>query len=335
MNSRTLIKSDRIGLLILLALMVFLSACGKNDQAAKASQVVVKVGSSEVTVYTLNQALSTVPNVTSENADQVKKQVVAKLVDQQLLLNQAMSEKLDRTPEVLSALEAAKRDIVSRAYLNKLVTTSVNVSDQDIQKYYDTHPELFSGRRIYTLQVITLADSGLVKTQIEEQVAQRKSMQEIAEFLQGKNVPIKAASYTKPAEELPLEIVPELNQLKDGQTALFELNGALHAVYIVKSISQPIDFNTSKKFIKNYFLNVRGKEIVADKMKALRKETKIEYVGDFKSLESLGEPVPAIDTKPLASTAPPAVAKEPTGTQAVKQPSSADSTVEKGLAGLK
>ena len=327
MNSYNLAKTSRFFILALCA-SALLPGCGKSDNSSKTSQVVVKVGSSEVTVYTLNQALSTVPNVTSENADQVKKQVVAKLVDQQLLLNQAMSEKLDRTPEVLSAVEAAKRDIVSRAYLNKLVTSTVKVSDQDIQKYYETHPELFSGRRIYTLQVITLADSGLVKTQIEELVSQRKSMQEVAEFLQGRNVPIKAASYTKPAEELPLEIVPELNQLKDGQTALFELNGALHVVYIVKSISQPIDFNTSKKFIKNYFLNVRGKDVVAEKMKALRKDTKIEYVGDFKSLETTGSPVPVVDNKPLVSTTP-------TQTQPVKKPSSTDSAVEKGLAGLK
>ena len=76
-----------------------------NDNASDA-----RVNGAEITVHQINQLLSRVPGVTEEAAPKLRQEVLTKLIDQQLAVEQALGKKLDRQPEVMAALEASKRD---------------------------------------------------------------------------------------------------------------------------------------------------------------------------------------------------------------------------------
>jgi len=283
-----------------ISFILVLSGCGKGGEATKATQVAASVNGTEISMHQINQVMKNAKNVTAENAPKIRQEILEKLIDQQIVLDKADKDNLDRTPEVLMAIEAAKKDIIARAYLQKMVASSVKVSDQEIKKYYEANPGLI----------------GILKDEISKQ----KSMQEIAEILKSKGVKFSGGSYNRPAEQIPLDILPKLQDAKDGETIVVEVGPAIHVIRVVKTQSAPIDLNAATPFIRNYFMNTRGKEFVEAEMKKLRQEAKVEYMGDFASQTASTQ---ALESKVSAEK------------PAQDNNSAKKSAIEAGVAGLK
>ena len=308
-------------ILILCSGLFLLSSCSKSEDKKTSTQIAAKVNGAEITMHQINLVMKNAKNVTAENVAAIRQQVLDKLIDQQIIVEKANKESLDRTPEVIMTIEAAKKDILANAYLQKLVANATKVSDSDIHSYFDGHPGLFSKRRIYNFQDIGMArDENLLVT-LKEEVAKQKTMQEHAAWLKEKGIKFSAGSYSNPAEQIPLNLLPNLENLKDGEMVLVEINNTIHLIQLVNSQDAPIDLAAATPFIKNYYINIRGKEAVEEKIKKFRKEAKVEYMGDFaNSVKTVKE------TEPTASKelVPPA-----------KDKNTKDSAIEAGVAGLK
>ncbi|MCC6852055.1 MAG: EpsD family peptidyl-prolyl cis-trans isomerase, partial [Rubrivivax sp.] len=96
-----------------------LAGCGsKKDKAA--SQTAAKVDKQEITVHQINYVLQQQRGLRPEQADAASRQILERLIDQQLALEKADGLKLDRDPRVVQQLEAARRDILARAYAEKV-----------------------------------------------------------------------------------------------------------------------------------------------------------------------------------------------------------------------
>lgn len=298
--------------------MLSISACGKGEKNAQsATQVAAKVDGAEISMHQINQLMKSAQNVTPENMANVRQQILEKLIDQQIIIEKANKDNLDRSPEVMTAIEAAKRDILARAYLQKMVASNIKVTDAEVKSYYTEHPGLFANRRIYNLQDIGLEKTNESSGVLSEYVEQKKSMPEIAESLKARNIKFSATTYTRPAEQIPLDILPKLQSLNEGDVVVVELGNVLHVMRLVSAQNAAIDLTTATPFIKNYFVNTRGKKLVEDEMKKFREQAKIEYVGDFSG-------------KATENVAKPAESKSP---QNDKKDS--NSAIEAGVAGLK
>ena len=55
--------------------------------------------------------------------------------------------KLDRDPRVVQQLEAVRREVLARAYVEKVGEAAAKPTPEEIKKYYDEKPALFSDRR--------------------------------------------------------------------------------------------------------------------------------------------------------------------------------------------
>ena len=84
------------------------------------------------------------------------KQVLAALVEQQLLKQQALNAKLDIDPRVQQAIESSKDQFLAQAYLEQLMQKAPKPSSSEIDAFYKEHPELFENRRIYRLQELEI-----------------------------------------------------------------------------------------------------------------------------------------------------------------------------------
>jgi EpsD family peptidyl-prolyl cis-trans isomerase len=292
------------------ASLLFLAACSDADKPA--TQIVAKVNDDEITVHQLNSALAKVPNVTPENADEVRKEVLEKLINQQLAVQQAEKNKLDRSAEVVMMMDAAEREILTKAYLSQLVANLPQPSEAEAGKFYDEHPELFAERRIYKLQEIVIPTENAPADQIR-QAAEGKSMEDIVAWLRSQNIPHRTNGATRAAEQISLPMLAEVASMQDGQTKVIETPQAMTIVHLVASERMPLSREAALERIPRFLANEQAKVAINEDLDRLKSTARIEYFNEY---ENLARQAPA---EPVA-------ASHPADSDAVN--------VEKGIAGL-
>lgn len=302
------------GLIALMALA--LTACDKNVDKKPSTQIVAKVNDVEITMHQINRVVKGMQTVSVDNVASVRREALEKLIDQQIIVEKAKKENLDRTPDVIMAIEAAKKDILAKAYIQKLVMNSTRTKSNDIKEYFNEHPALFSERRIFNFEDIGFQRVAELMPALRAEVAQQKTMPEIAAWLREKGVKYTGGTYVRPAEQIPLAILPRLQYAKAGEVLLVEIDNAVHLIHVIKYEESPIDLAAATPFIKSYFINTNGKQLITDKLKQFRKEAKVEYVGEYA--------LAAADTDALAEK-----------TNQIQSKPSKRSSIEAGVAGLK
>lgn len=314
----------------LLLTLATLGAC--NDDKKAATQVAAKVNGAELTVSQVNGVLAHVKGITAENADAAKREILDKLIDQQLAVEQALGKKLDRNPNVMQAIEASKREILARAYLEQVAAAQPRPTADEAKKFYADHPALFADRKLYNLQELAIAADGGQADEVKQWVASGKSITDIAAALKARNIQFRANAGPSAAEQLPLELLPKFQALKDGETAVMQGPKALLVVHLLESKSQPVDQATAMPRIEQFISNQRNTEAIANEMKTLRDKATIEKLGEFAAAAPTAAgastaSAPTGTTTETASTAAPAPAP--------KSPAAIDDkTIAKGVAGL-
>jgi EpsD family peptidyl-prolyl cis-trans isomerase len=320
---------------------LLLAGCG--DDKKPATQVAAKVHQEEISVHQINDVLGRSGKVPPEQIKQASRQILERLVDQELLVQKAVEKKLDRDPKAMLAIEAARREILARMYVEGVTGAVSKPTASEIAEFYAKRPELFSERRVYSFQELAIAQGPDLLPKLQEQMGKAKNLAETAAWLTAEKIPYRGNATTKGAEELPLEMLPRFHQMKDGQIAVIPARDGILVAQLVASRTAPVDQKGATPYIEQYLLNQRKMEASNKSMKELREQAKIEYVGDFAKAESgAGARVanaPGNDTAPAkAATAQAAPAgKSPAAATvgAAAAPVANTSALEKGIAGLK
>ena len=256
-----------------------LAGCNK-DSHPPASQVAAKINDAEITVYQVNSVLARVPNLPPEVAEQARREVLDKLIDQQLAVEQAVDQKLDRTPDVVTAIDAARREILSRAYLEQVAAAQAKPSVDEAKKYYAEHPQLFAQRRVYQLREIVLPPQALPIDKLREAVA-GKTLEQVSDWLKQQKLNATINAVVRPAEQVALDVLPQLSELKDGQTAVLASTQSVSVVRVTTSVAEPVEEAIALPSIQQYLGNSRAKATIEETLKQLKAKARIEYVGDF------------------------------------------------------
>lgn len=265
----------------LLLLCAIASGCGNSEDKAVTTQVAAKVNATEITVYQVNNVLAKTPNVTSAVEQRVKREILDNLIDQQLARQQAIENKLDRTPDVLKILETARTEILARAYVAHISAAQPRPTPEEIRKYYNEHPALFAQRRVYSIEEISLPAREGLAAALREQAAKARSLQDIAAWLKTRNIQFTANSGVRAAEQLPFEYLEKMQAMKDGESQVFELRGGIQVIRVVASKPAPVNEAGAAPKIQQFLLAQRSAEAVRKDMKEIKGKAKIEYVGEF------------------------------------------------------
>jgi len=308
------IHSKIVRATVLVALVPLLvMGCSKKDKVA--TQAVAVVDGQEISVHQINTVLSKVNGVTPDTLPKVKREILDGLIEQQLAINLATSTKLDRSPEVVTAIENAKREIIARAALEQIRNAQPKPTDEEAKAYFDAHPELFSERRVYNLQEIAIDKATPNLAEVRSKVESSKTIEEVAEWLTQKGIGFKPSAGTRPAEQIPLEVLPKLHKFKDGQLGLIEGNDAVFIERVAASKTLPITEAQAMPRIKVFLANQRGVEAIKREKEAMKTKAKVEYLGEFAGGEAAFKAEAEAKTKAVAES----VAKQRADDQAKAQ----------------
>lgn len=310
-------------LAVALGAAMLVAGCGKNE-AKPATQVAAKVNKEEISVHQINFVLQRQPGLKAEQAESAGRQVLERLIDQEVALQKAQEQKLDRDPRVLQELEAARRDIIARAYLARVGDAVAKPTPEEIKAYYDSKPSLFRDRRIYTMQELQVDGDPAQIAGLKEALSRSKSLQEVGDYLKAQKLQTRATQNTTPAENVPLPLLDRFAALKDGQTVFSATPTGARLVTLMQSRNAPLAEEQARPAIEQFLLNERKRKAVEQDLKAIRSSAHVEYVGQFVPKSGAAASQPAAEAAPIATPAPAAAAS---GIDA--------EAMNKGLAGLK
>jgi EpsD family peptidyl-prolyl cis-trans isomerase len=262
------------------ALAALVAGCG-DKKAKAASQTAAKVNKEEITVHQINYVLQQQRNLRPENTEAASRQALERLIDLELAVQKAGDLKLDRDPRVVQAMEAAKREIIARAYFDKVSETAAKPTAEDIKKYYAEKPALFSERRIYSLQEIVIEAKPEQVESLRAKLAATKSISEFVDYLKANDFRFAGNQAVRAAEQLPLASLDGFAKLKDGQSVFQATPTGAQVIVLAGSRSQPIDLERARPAIEQFLLNERKRQLIDQDVKDMRSLARIEYIGKF------------------------------------------------------
>ena len=319
------------------------AGCGERNKDKSASQTAAKVNKEEITVHQINYFLGQQPVAPAEAASSARA-VLERLIDQELVLQKAAQQKLDREPRVVQQIDAARRDVIVRAYVDKIGQGATKPSAQEVLAYYDAHPALFKDRRIYNIQEVSIDATPQQVETLKGVLARSKSLAEFVGYLKDNGFKYGGAESVRSAEQLPLADVDRYAAMKDGQATVSARPGGMQVTSLIASRSQPIAQQQATPVIEQFLLNERRRKLVGDDLAALRTGAKIDYVGPFAADAAANPYAPPVqaDAAPATTLAPtlPASAVNAAPQVDVNRPAAAGSmpnsdTLDRGLKGLK
>ena len=258
-----------------------LTACGGAAKDKPASQVAAKVNKEEISVHQINFVLQQQRGLKADQAEAASRQVLERLIDQELAIQKAQELKVDRDPRVVQQIEAAKREIVARAYIEKVGDAAAKPTPEEINKYYADKPGLFKERRIYSIQEIAIEAAPNQVPVLRAKLEAAKSINEFVDYLKANNIRFAGNQAVRPAEQLPLSMLDTFAKMKDGQAMLLPSASGAQVVVLAGSKSEPVDEARAKPAIEQFLMNDAKRKVIEADVKAMRGAARIQYVGNF------------------------------------------------------
>lgn len=270
------------------AVLPLLWSCGKPDPY---SQVAAKVNGSEIAVEQLRRAVAT-STAAPGAAKPTPAQVIDAMIDEELLAQKALKLKLDRQPQVRATLEAMRTRILAQAY-TQLLAASEREDPARVKAFYRENPALFRERRIYRLFELAINAPRLDAAALHARVSRARTLSDVGEWLKSQKIEFTIGAAIKPAEEIPMEVLPRLAAMQDGQIRVISTAGAISVIHLLQSQNAPLSEEQAIPLIEEFLRAPERRKLVAAVLKELRDSADIEYVLDLGVPRAQKSPDPA------------------------------------------
>lgn len=266
------------------ALPLLLVACGA-DKSSATSQVALKVNGDEVSVHQVELLLqSRVAALPAPAASAAARSALDSLVDQELAAQAARKQGLDRDPRVLQLMEAAKRQVLAKAFHDGVGDRAIDPSSDEIDRYHDAHPELFSKRRLVQLQETTVTLPASKLEAFKLLTAGAASAARIQEIVKTEGLRASVRFLSVSPEDLPMPVLAQLASLNDGQSLVLQREGAARILTVLSTQAAPVGRAAAQRLIAQFLVNERKRDLVQQSMKSLRSEARIEFSAPYAAL---------------------------------------------------
>jgi EpsD family peptidyl-prolyl cis-trans isomerase len=270
----------RLVLLSVATAGALLAACGEK-RPVTGGEPAARVNKAELTTQQINLVLQQQRNLRPEQADAAGRAVLERLIDQELAVQKAASLELDRDARVIQLVEAARREVLARAYAEKVSEGASKPTADEVRRYYSDKPALFAERKVYTFTELTIEARPDQVAGLRERLSAGKGIGEFIEYLKANEFRFGANQGTRAAEQLPLSSLDTVSRMQVGQAILAPAANGAQVIVLSAVRSQPVDEERARPSIEQFLLNERKRKLVEEDLKSLRSAAKVEYLGKF------------------------------------------------------
>lgn len=263
------------------ALMMLSGCLGKDKSAAggEPSQIVAQVNDSEISIHQVQSMMQMQPGLVGQWGEAAADKILDSLIEQELAAQAARKSGLDKSPRVLQAMEIAKREVLARAYQDQLAEKAATPDAEKVDRYYESHPELFANRRQYVLQEIMIQAAPEQVQALKARVDPLGSLDAVNAAVLQSGLPYSSRNTMQWAESLSMDLLPKLAYLKPGQSLTFVQPAGLVILTLIRADDAPMTRAQASKPIQAALLSIDRQALVKEGMQALRQKAKIERKG--------------------------------------------------------
>lgn len=266
----------------LLPLATLLVGCQSDAGSQnRSTQVAAVVNDGEITIPQVEHTLQRTTGAGTGRDAQAARRALDLLVERELATQEAHKLGLERDPRVVQALEAAKREVLARAFQETLAEKASLPSSDEIDRYYDSQPALFAQRRLYTIQDITVEASTEQLLRLRDKIESSSGAEKALDMLREAALPYSMRQLAMAPEDIPMALLGRLSQLKDGQSLLVPQPGGAKVLTVIASREAPLSREVARATIRAFLINERRRQAVQEGMKAVHQAAHVQYIGQF------------------------------------------------------
>jgi len=210
---------QRIIVTALVALAV--TSCQKKASG----QTVAVVNGEEITASELNAELASQPGVAADTK-QARVAALQNLISRKLLVQQAKSDGVDKSPEYLTQERRGTDNLLIKMLISRRVNTTEVPTPSQITQFEARHPEAFAGREVWNLSQIVYPLSK--DAAVNAKLSKAKSLDDIAQILSAAGIQFQRAGKKLDTGMFPDAIYRQIAKLPPGEP--FIANGPDKAV---------------------------------------------------------------------------------------------------------
>lgn len=252
----------------------FLVACGEPG-----ADKVAQVNRESLSAQQLELALPRAAGASAPEA--LARQVLERLVDQELAAQAVESAQWDRESAVRAQLEAARREVLARVFAERVAGQLPEPTADEVSRVYREHPGRFAERRVYRLVEISVEVDVAERAALRHELGDGGDLMLAVERLRqaGRRVGLVTAQRTP--EQITPAALATLERLADGQGTWLDSPVGLQGLQRLSSQPAPLTEEQAAPLIRQ-MLSARARaERVQAELARLRNGARIEYLGRF------------------------------------------------------
>src|SRR6476646_4023060 len=257
-------------LLAAVAMSLAVAGCKKSgDKADVASgQVVAVVDGKEITTSELNAEMQgmNVPN-NEQAREQAKNAALDVLISRTILTNVARERKLDQSPTYIMQKRRADEALLVQTLQRDIASKITPPTRADAMAFINATPDLFSQRKVYSLDQIAFAVPQGNTTLLKE-LEPLKTMEAVQQKLIESRVQYQRANGKLDAIQVDPNLMKRIAQLPPGEIFVLPNNGMLIANKVTKVDVVPFQGDPAIDYAMNYLQNKKISEAADKDLKA-------------------------------------------------------------------
>jgi len=304
--------------------LLCLFACNKKEDG----KVLVTINNDKITMTEFNKELDKIPMnmkmmVASESG---KKTYLDRLIIKKLLLSEAAKSNIEKDKEFENRLAEIKEQLIIESLLKKKLTSGANISDEDLQKYYEANKEKFRKDREINTRHILLKSEDEAK-QVRDKLQAGEDFSDLAKkYSIDPNAKVTGGEvgFHPKGTLLPEYEAAAFKLAKVGQTSGIVKTQFGYHIIRLEGIKPPqyVPFAEVKDFIKQQLVQEKQKDVLDKYIEELKKSAKITINEELlKDQTPAAAPQPeSKDAKPEAKDIKPEAKDSPAGPKADTTP---------------
>ena len=263
----------RTRLTLVAALMA--TACQKKATG----QSVAVVNGEEITASELNEALTNDNSLSGMDPKQARAVELQKLVDRKLIVQQAKTDGIDKSPEFLNQQRRGTEDLLINMLVSRQAKTQQVPSASEIAKFEADRPGMFAKREIWTLDTINYP---LPKDPaVTAKIAAAKSLDEVAQALTAAGIQYTKATRQFDSALLPPNVYAQLGKLGPGEPFIAPGPGRAVASVITAREPNPFTAEQARQVALTQMRREQVNQLLSQRIKDMKAKAKIEYQPGF------------------------------------------------------